>query len=156
MDGSEITVPAIMANIEPVTDFVDRHLAELACAMRIRLQIKVAIDELFGNIARYAYRPNVGPATVRVQVEQNPLSVVLTFIDKGKPYDPLSAETPDITLPASQRRIGGLGIFMVRKSMDDIEYAYRDGQNILTIRKQVEPQGPGGPTGAMRGRKSDA
>ena len=98
----------------------------------------VAIDEIFSNIAHYAYNPETGPATVRVEVEENPLSVVITFMDHGIPYDPLAEERPDTTkLSASERPIGGLGLFIVKKTMDDVSYAYKDGQNILTIRKKV-------------------
>jgi len=134
----EMTVEATFEQIKPVTDFVNAELRELGCSERIRIQVDVAIDELFGNIARYAYDPETGPATVRVDVEEEPLCVIITFIDHGVPYDPLSAEFVDTThLSAKERPIGGLGLFMVKKTMDDISYSYRDGQNILTIRKNI-------------------
>ena len=134
----EITVTATFDQIKTVTDFVNDQLAGLGCSERIRIQVDIAIDELFGNIARYAYQPNIGPATVRVEVGEGPLSVIITFIDHGVPYNPLAARIPDTTsLPASERPIGGLGLFMVKKTMDDISYNYRDGQNILTIRKKL-------------------
>ena len=133
-----ITVSASVDQIRPVTDFVNIRLKELGCSDRIRIQIDVAIDEIFGNIARYAYDPETGPATVCVDVEEDPLCVIITFIARGKPYDPLAAEIRDTTaLPAAERPIGGLGLFMVKKTMDDISYTYRNGQNILTIRKKV-------------------
>ncbi|MDE6984956.1 MAG: ATP-binding protein, partial [Lachnospiraceae bacterium] len=97
----------------------------------------VAIDELFGNIAHYAYNPEVGSATVRVEVIRSPLAVVITFIDNGVQYDPLAKEDPDTALSAEEREIGGLGIYMVKKSMDEITYEYREGQNILRIRKNI-------------------
>ncbi|MBS6760025.1 ATP-binding protein, partial [Hungatella hathewayi] len=93
------------------------------------------IDELFGNIAHYAYHPENGFATVRVEVMDNPMAVVITFMDNGVPYDPLANEDPDITLSADERGIGGLGIYIVKKSMDEITYEYKDGKNILKIRK---------------------
>lgn len=105
--------------------------------MKAQMQIDIAIDELFGNIAHYAYNPEVGPATVRVEVVEEPLSVVITFIDNGVPYDPLKKDDPDITLSAEEREIGGLGIYMVKKTMDEISYEYNDGQNILKIRKHI-------------------
>ena len=105
--------------------------------MKAQMQIDIAIDELFSNIARYAYNPDVGPATVRVEVQENPMAVVITFIDKGVPYDPLKKEDPDVTLSAEERDIGGLGIYMVKKSMDEVLYEYRDGQNILKIKKKL-------------------
>ena len=101
------------------------------------MQIDIAIDELFGNIAHYAYTPDVGDATVRVEVTGEPLAVIITFIDGGVPYDPLKAADPDITLSAEERQIGGLGIYMVKKSMDEITYEYKDGKNILSIKKKL-------------------
>ena len=134
----EMTVPAKAESIPVVTDFVNAELEILGCSRRIRTSIDVAIDELLANIAHYAYHPDTGPATVRVEVEEEPLAVIITFLDKGRPFNPLEAKEPDVTLPARKRRIGGLGIFMVRKTMDDIAYEYRDGKNILRIRKNLK------------------
>ena len=134
----QITVNAAFDQIRPVTEFVNAKLAELGCSERVRIQVDVAIDELFGNIARYAYNPEGGPVTVQVDVEDDPLCVIITFIDHGVPYDPLSAEFVDTThLPAKERPIGGLGLLMVKKTMDDISYTYKDGKNILTICKRI-------------------
>ena len=99
------------------------------------MQIDVAVDELFGNIAHYAYGTGTGPVTVRVETLTEPPGARITFIDQGVPYDPLAKEDPDVTLSAKERKIGGLGIFLVKKSMDDVAYEYKDGQNILRIRK---------------------
>ena len=133
----ELTIVATVENIGAVTDFVDAQLEALDCPMKALMQINIAIDELFGNIAHYAYNPDVGEATVRVEVEEEPLSVIITFIDGGVPYDPLQAAEPDTTLSAEERALGGLGIFMVRKSMDEITYRYENGRNILSIRKTL-------------------
>ena len=133
----ELTIAATVENIPAVTEFVDAQLEALDCPVKAQMQIDVAIDELFGNIAHYAYNPDVGEATVRVEVVGDPLSVVITFIDGGVPYDPLKAADPDTTLSAEEREIGGLGIFMVKKSMDDVSYRYENGRNILTIRKTL-------------------
>jgi len=133
----ELTIAATVENIGTVTAFVDEQLESLDCPMKAQMQIDIAIDELFGNIAHYAYTPEVGNATVRVEVEKEPMAVVITFLDQGVPYDPLTAEDPDTTLSADERKIGGLGIFMVKKSMDEIDYKYQDGQNILTIKKRL-------------------
>lgn len=133
----ELTIAATVENIGAVTDFVDAQLEALDCPMKALMQINIAIDELFGNIAHYAYNPDVGEATVRVEVEEEPLSVIITFIDGGVPYDPLQAAEPDTTLSAEERALGGLGIFMVRKSMDEITYRYENGRNILSIRKTL-------------------
>lgn len=134
---NELTVEAIIDNVPAVTRFVDEKLEALDCPLRAQTQIDVAIDELFSNIAKYAYHPDTGPATVRVEVEKDPMAVIITFIDNGIPYDPLSAEVPDVTLNAEQRQIGGLGIYLVRKTMDEITYEYKDGQNILRIKKEI-------------------
>lgn len=133
----ELTIDATLENIQTVTEFVDGQLEELGCPMKAQMQIDIAIDELFGNIVHYAYKPDVGPVTVRVEVTEEPLAVSITFIDNGVPYDPLAKTDPDVTLSAEEREIGGLGIFMVKKSMDEITYEYRSGQNILTIRKNM-------------------
>ncbi|MDE5932845.1 MAG: ATP-binding protein [Lachnospiraceae bacterium] len=133
----ELVIDATVENIEKVTEFVDEQLEGLGCPMKAQMQIDIAIDELFGNIAHYAYHPEVGSATVRVEVMEEPLAVVITFIDNGIPYDPLAAREPDITLSAEEREVGGLGIYMVRKSMDDISYEYREGKNILKIKKKI-------------------
>ena len=134
----EITVDASVDQIKPVTDFVNQQLEELGCSTRTRIQIDVAIDEIFSNIARYSYSEMEGTATVRVDVEEDPLSIIITFIDQGYPYNPLSKEMPNtIGLPAKKRPIGGLGLFMVKKTMDAVSYSYENGQNILTIRKKI-------------------
>lgn len=135
-DPNEMTVEATLENIPTVTAFVDERLEALDCPMKAQMQIDVAIDELFSNIARYAYDPS-GPATVRVDVDRDPLAVRITFIDHGKPYDPLAKADPDVTLSAEERQIGGLGIFMVKKTMDNVRYEYKDGQNILTVEKRL-------------------
>ena len=131
----ELTIAATVENIGTVTDFVNEHLESYDCPMKAQMQIDIAIDELFGNIAHYAYNPETGDATVRVEVVEDPLSVIITFIDNGMPYDPLAQSDPDITLSAEEREIGGLGIYMVKKTMDDITYEHKDGQNILKIKK---------------------
>lgn len=134
----ELTIPATVENIEKVTEFVNSQLEEINCPIKAKMQIDIAIDELFGNIAHYAYKPETGPATVRVEVTEAPtISVIVTFIDHGIPYDPLKKDDPDVTLSAEERAIGGLGIFMVKKTMDEITYEYKDGQNILSIRKDL-------------------
>ncbi len=132
----ELTVDATMESIPAVTAFVDEQLEQYDCPMKAQAQIDIAIDELFSNIVLYAYHPEVGPATVRVEVLDEPLSVVITFIDQGVPYDPLSKADPDVTLSAQDREVGGLGIYIVKKNMSEITYEYKDGKNILRIRKE--------------------
>ena len=133
----ELTLDATVENISTVTAFVDEELEKIDCPMKAQMQIDIAIDEVSSNIAHYAYHPSVGSATVKIEVIEEPMSVVITFIDGGTPYNPLEKEDPDITLSAEEREIGGLGIFMVKKSMDSIDYEYKDGQNILRIKKNI-------------------
>ena len=133
----ELTIEAKVENLQDVLAFVDEQLEAYNCPMREQMQLDVAVEELFVNIASYAYNPEVGPATILVQTEGDPLSVIITFVDHGVPYDPLAKEDPDITLSADERQIGGLGIFMVKKSMDEVVYRYEDGKNILSIKKQI-------------------
>ena len=134
---TEKTFDASLDQLEAVLAFVDGELEAMDCPMKTQMQIQIAVEEIFVNIASYAYQPQTGTATIRVEPGSAPQSVAITFIDRGVPYDPLAKPDPDVTLSAEERRIGGLGIFMVKKSMDDMTYEYRDGQNILTIQKNL-------------------
>ena len=131
----ELVIEARKTNLDAVLSFIDEQLGEAECSKKTRMTIDVAVEELFVNISSYAYDPKIGTAVVQVSVHNKPLSVEITFIDNGKPYDPLAKTDPDVTLDAEHRQIGGLGIFMVKKSMDDVQYEYKDGRNILTIKK---------------------
>lgn len=131
----ELELKALTENLPKVLSFVDEQLEAADCPMKIQMQIDIAVEEIFVNIAHYAYNPDVGTAKVRVEVMGNPPAVDITFIDNGVPYDPLAKADPDVTLPAEKRQIGGLGIFMVKKSMDDVKYEYLDGHNVLTMKK---------------------
>ncbi len=133
----ELVVEAVTENLDEVLDFVNEQLELYECPMKTQIQVDIAVEEIFVNIANYAYDPKPGPATIRCEVTEDPLSVSLTFVDNGIPYDPLKKADPDITLSADERQIGGLGIFMVKKSMDDMTYEYKDGQNILNIKKNL-------------------
>ena len=104
----EINVEAVVENIDKVTNFVDEHLEEYNCPMKAIMQINVAIDELFSNISYYAYNPDTGIATIRIEVLKDPLEVIITFIDNGRPYNPLEKGDPNITGTAEEREIGGL------------------------------------------------
>lgn len=131
----EITVQATAENTPAVLAFADEQLRALGCPGKARMQINVAVDELFSNIVRYAYCADAGPATLRVEKTAEPASVTLTFIDRGAPYNPLQSLDPDVTQSAEKRKIGGLGIFIVKRTMDALSYEYKDGKNILRIRK---------------------
>ena len=130
----EIIVKAEVSNLEEVTRFIETQLEEHDCSPKIQMQIIVSVEELFVNVAHYAYESE-GYVTVQTKINENPRAISITFIDSGIPYNPLKKPDPDITLPAEEREIGGLGIFMVKKSVDDISYEYKDGNNILTIIK---------------------
>ena len=134
---SELTLEAKVENLDDVIAFVDSALEEIGCSPRTQMQIDISVEELFVNIANYAYAPNVGMATVKVQTRNDPKEIAITFIDSGVPYNPLAKADPDITLSSEERQIGGLGIFMAKKSMDNIEYEYTDRKNMLTIRKAI-------------------
>ena len=131
----ELEIEALSENLPQVLAFVDEQLEAADCPMKIQIQIDIAVEEIFVNIAHYAYAPETGKAMVRIETLADPPSVDITFIDNGVPYDPLAKADPNNTLSAEERQIGGLGIFMVKKSMDDVKYEYLDGHNILTLKK---------------------
>ena len=133
---NELEISAVRENLPQVIEFAEKILDETDCPMKTRMQITLAIEETFVNIASYAYKEKAGLARVRAEVTEDPRSVVFTFIDNGMPYDPLAKSDPDVTLSADEREIGGLGIFMIKKLMDEIRYTYEDGKNILVMRKR--------------------
>ena len=133
----ELVVEADRNNFLKVQSFIDEQLEDAGCPMLTQIAIDVAVEEIFVNIASYAYDNEIGVTVVQVEMLNEPLSVEITFIDNGKQYDPLAKPDPDITLAAKERKKGGLGIYMVKNSMDDMRYEYRDGKNILTIKKNL-------------------
>lgn len=132
-----LTVPAKTEYIDEINDFVGQELEQYDCPVKIQMQIELAIEEIFVNIASYAYHPVEGEAEIRCEVLQDPLRVVIQFLDHGKPYDPLAKEDADTSEEALLEREGGLGILLVKKTMDDVQYAYEDGKNVLTILKKL-------------------
>ena len=134
---AELTLQASLEKLDEVLAFVEENLEKNDCPMKVLMQVQIAVEEIFVNIAHYAYGSEQGTATIRAEVGGDPLQVIITFIDQGVTYDPLQKEDPDVTLSAEDRQIGGLGIFMVKKSMDDVKYEYADGKNILTISKKI-------------------
>ena len=138
---SELRLEAKDENLPQVLAFVDAQLEGIDCPRRTRMQIDMAVEELFINIAHYAYAPENGPVTVRVETEREPGSAAVTFLDSGIPYDPLAKPDPNVRASAEERPIGGLGVYMVKQSMDSLDYRYRDGMNIFTIRKQIDRPG---------------
>lgn len=135
---SERIFPATLDQLEQVQAFIAEQMEGYPCSGKARFQLDVAVEEIFVNIAHYAFSPEQhGEATVRCCVGGSPLQVTIQFLDRGKPFNPLAKEDADTTLSAEERDIGGLGILMVKKSMDAVDYAYQDGRNILTIKKSI-------------------
>jgi anti-sigma regulatory factor (Ser/Thr protein kinase) len=131
----QLTVNAQTSELSQVLAFADTILEEAGCSAKTKMQIDIAIEEIFVNIATYAYPSEGGQAVIEIETDKDGKIVKITFEDQGVPYNPLENEDPDITLPAEERPIGGLGIFMVKNIMDEVSYEYADGKNRLTIKK---------------------
>ena len=136
-DCDELELDATDENLEVVQNFVDERLESIECPMKKQMEIAVAVEEIFINIAHYAYAPETGKAKVRVEKAEDGSAVAITFTDRGVPYNPLAKQDPDINVSANEREIGGLGIYMTKKLMDELAYEYRDGQNHLTLKKNL-------------------
>ena len=136
----EIVLDAKRENLPQLFEFITKTLREYSDDEKTIRKVKLCVEEAFMNIAAYAYDPEVGPAKVSVTAlgEPYPLRVQVVFTDNGKPFNPLKAESPDVESGLEDRQVGGLGIFLIKKEMDDITYEYRDGQNILTLEKKFE------------------
>ena len=130
-----LTLDACVDLLPQVLTFVDSYLEIKGCPMKTQMQIDLAVEEIFVNIASYAYPSGTGQATISLSDSHDPDGIRITFSDSGTPYDPLAKPDPNVTLAASERPIGGLGIYMVKKSMDAVTYAYEDGKNHLTLEK---------------------
>ena len=131
----QLTIDAKVENLPKVTDFILESLEETDCKPKVLMQMELVIEEIFVNVASYAYNPNIGTCTISKDFETEPRSITLTFVDSGVPYNPLEKEDPDTSLGVHERQIGGLGIFLVKKTVDEITYEYKDGKNILRIKK---------------------
>jgi len=128
-----LSIEAKLENMGAVQDFVSARIGD--CPPKIQNQIGIAVDEIFSNIARYAYHPSTGGAVVRIGVDND--CVTLEFEDGGIAYDPLAAADPKVSGTAEEREIGGLGVFMVKNLMDFVEYRRENNRNILTIKKSL-------------------
>ena len=137
---------ATIENLDKVTAFVEEELENNEVDMKSSMQLTIALEEIYVNIAHYAYSktdadgnviPNTGTGPMKLSLDVSSEQVLMTFEDKGIPYNPLEKADPDITLSAEERDIGGLGIYMVKQSMDDVVYEHRDGKNILTLVKKL-------------------
>ena len=128
---------AQISDITAITEFLEAELEKLDCPMKTVIQMNIAIDEIYSNIVKYGYPKEPGPVKVEVIHKEEPNAVFIRFEDEGIPYNPLTKEDPDVTLSAEERNIGGLGIYMVKKTMDDMRYKYENDKNILTIMKKL-------------------
>lgn len=134
----EMNVDADLKELDKVQDFIREELEQYDVSPKVMFQLELAVEEIYTNITSYAYHPELGKATINCSVEENPLRVTIQFLDSGKPFDPLAKDEADTSKQALLERTGGLGIFLVKKNMDDVEYTYEDGKNILTISKALE------------------
>lgn len=129
------TFPATDEAFVEANAWVEEELEKAGASMKATMQVTVCFEEIFVNVAHYAYGEDVGEVEIVLDNENGTFSIA--FIDSGQFFDPLAAEEPDITAPAEERRIGGLGILMVKKSMDDVSYEYKDNKNIFTMKKNI-------------------
>ena len=131
------TFPAKTEALPDILGFVEETLESYECPMKMQMALCVAIEEVFVNIARYAYGSGTGDVTLGIGFDDASRTVTFRMTDKGIPFDPLKKPDPDITLSAEEREIGGLGIFIAKKTMDNITYAYENGENVLTMTKKI-------------------
>lgn len=131
----EKTFPATDEALPDALAFVEEELEKNDCPLKTVMQITVCVEEMFVNVAHYAYGGKQGEVTMTLDMENGLFSIQLT--DEGMPFDPLAKEDPDITLSAEERNIGGLGIFMVKKSMNEVSYERRGNKNIFIMKKEI-------------------
>ena len=131
------TFPAKTEALQDILGFVEETLEGYGCPMKIQMAVCVAIEEVFVNVAHYAYGKDGGDVEFNIGFDQQTRNVTFQMIDSGVPFDPLRKEDPDITLSAEERNIGGLGILITKKTMDKVSYVYENGKNILTMTKKI-------------------
>ena len=136
-DGTSIIIDAVEDSIDFIQDFIKRKLLSYGCEKKPLMQIRLAVEEIFVNIISYAYRPEIGKAEIYVSVSEAPLSVTILFMDAGKPFDPLARPDADTSGKMFMERPGGFGILLVKNTMDAVNYEYKDGKNILSIKKNL-------------------
>ncbi|HAE15268.1 MAG TPA: hypothetical protein DCG51_01845 [Erysipelotrichaceae bacterium] len=136
-EGNELEIDAKKENLPKVTAFIEERMEEAGFTPKAITVVTLAVEEIFVNIASYAYDQDNGKAKIRVEMTGDPVTAVITFIDQGKQFDPMAKEDPDVSLPAEERTVGGLGIFMTKKLVDDMSYEYKDGQNVLKLVKKL-------------------
>ena len=133
-----IIVPAMTDALEKVNTFVRDKLRSVQCPVKTQMQMELAVEEIFVNISSYAYHPQTGDAEIGVDIGTDPPTVTIRFTDQGHPFNPLEKPDADTTRKAEEREPGGLGILLVKRIMDQVEYTYENGKNILTIKKEIK------------------
>lgn len=133
----EIRVRAKAENLNQVYTFMNEQLSSVCLDSSKRAELDMVVEEIFINIVSYAYESEPGDVTVQMEILTQPDRIWMSFIDDGTPYNPLDRKDPDITLSAEERQVGGLGIYLVKKIMDKVEYQYIEKRNILTIERLV-------------------
>ena len=132
---SEIKLPALIENSADAVEFVSQALTEMKAPTPAKISLITAVEEIFSNIAFYAYGEETGDARIVMDTGYDGCSLTLTFIDSGIAYNPLAKEDPDVTMALKDRPIGGLGILIVKKTMDETHYSRVDDENRFTIKK---------------------
>ncbi|MBQ9518937.1 MAG: ATP-binding protein, partial [Firmicutes bacterium] len=125
-----IEVDALPENLETVNDFLAEQL--MGHPMKLLMQLNLVVEEIFINIANYAYKDKVGKTRISCDMDSENHLITIVFEDEGIPFNPLEREDPDVTASAEEREIGGLGIFLTKKMMDDVRYENKNGTNRLT------------------------
>ena len=133
----ELKIESYVDNLTMVLSFIRDYLKTIDCPTKIQTQIAISVEEIFVNIASYAYYPNSGIVKILIESIRNNSTLEITFIDSGRPFTPLENKDPDISIEAEERPIGGLGILMTKKAMDEVAYDFKEGKNILVLRKII-------------------
>lgn len=134
----ELKYEAILTNLTALMSEIDSVLDQFDCSVKLQTQVDVSVDEIFTNICSYAYPSGTGSVVILIKVYEEPEQIAICFTDEGIPYNPIEKEEPDVTLSADERPIGGLGIFMVKRMMDEMNYEYSEGKNVLTLLKRLK------------------
>ncbi|MBO6215610.1 MAG: ATP-binding protein [Lachnospiraceae bacterium] len=138
VEVKEMTIDAMDINLQMVLDFIEEQVNICGCDPATLISLQIAVEEIFVNVAHYSYNPEIGTITIKTEIAMDdPKSITIVFRDHGVPYNPLEKPDPDITLGAEERQIGGLGIYLVKNSMDEVYYNFEDGENVFTIKKNL-------------------
>jgi anti-sigma regulatory factor (Ser/Thr protein kinase) len=130
----KLIVEANVINLEEIVDFVNEELEQHNCPPNLQSKIDIAVEEIFVNIANYAYKPKKGNVAIYISTGKE---IIIRFVDSGKPYNPLERADPDLSKPLMERKICGLGIYLTKKLMDKVTYARINNKNVLTMAKEI-------------------